>query len=169
MKESHLSKMLANTMNILQENIPQMITFMDSEIDQQPWERYANSSYISDTEMEVNLMAMMRDMMGHASIPSFFGRGLLEKYPDILHDVYGLDAGMIYFLIGLPAWTPWPSVSMAHQARHRVWQAVDDFHRTLDASSEGKSYDPTWGDLEDVSEFIMKRHATYKGMMIVLI
>lgn len=140
-----------------------MISFVDGEIDFQPWERVANASYISGTEMELDLMAMMRDMMGHASVPALFGRGLMDKHPDILRDVYDMDAGMVMFLAGLPPWTPWPACSKAHQARQRVWKAIDDFHQALDADCEGKTYDASWGDFEDVSAFIMKRHAIFRG------
>jgi hypothetical protein len=163
MKEPHLSNMLTGTINGFQENIPQMISFMESEIDQQPWEKWAKTSYVSDSETEINLMSLMRDMMGHASVPGLFGRGLLDKYPDILHDVYDMDAGMMYLMIGLPPWTPLPAVNRAHQARQRVWRALDDHQRALDASVDGKPFDSTWGDLDDVSAFIMKRHAIFKS------
>jgi hypothetical protein len=39
MKEPYLSKLLKPTIHNLEERIPQMIFFTDSEIDQQPWER----------------------------------------------------------------------------------------------------------------------------------
>ena len=160
MKEPYLSNMLKGTMKGLEQNIPQMISFMDGEIDQQPWERYANATYISDTEMELNLMSLMRDMMGSASVPGLFGGALMEKYPDLLHDVYDMDAGMYFFLAGLPAWTPWPGVLKAHMARTRVQKAIDDHQKALDAIVEGRPVDPSWGDLDDVSEYIMKRHET---------
>lgn len=140
-----------------------MISFMDSEIDQHPWERSANASSISNSETEIDLMSLMRDILGIASIPAIFGRGLLEKHPNILHDLYDMDAGMPYLLTGLPAWTPWPTVSRAHLARRRVWQGLDGLQEALDASVDGKHVDYSWGDLDDVSEFIMKRHAIYKG------
>lgn len=109
MSEPQLGQMLKGTIKGLEENIPQMISFIDSEVDLQPWERYASASYVSDTEAEVNLMALMRDIMGHASLPGVFGRGLLDKFPDILHDVYDMDAGLMIFMMGLPPYTPWPS------------------------------------------------------------
>lgn len=140
-----------------------MITFASSDIDLQSWERFAQADYISDSITELNLMPLMRDMMGNASIPGMFGRGILEKYPSLLHDIYEMDAGFTYFLIGLPAWTPWPSVLKAHQARHRVHTAVDDHQKALDAMGEGKHVDATWGDLEDVSELISKRNALYRS------
>jgi hypothetical protein len=163
MKEPYLSKMLQGTIQGLEENVPQMITFAEGDIDLQPWERWANASYISDSETEVNLMSLMRDMMGHASVPGLFGRGLMDKYPDILHDVYDMDAGFIYFLMSLPQWTPWPSVNRAHQARQKVWRALDDHQRALDATALGEYVDSTWGDLDDVSDFIWKRNELYRG------
>lgn len=163
MQEPHLSDMLKRTIRGLEENIPQMISFMDGEIDQQPWERFAKATYISDSETELDFTALLRDMMGHASVPALFGHALMEKYPDLLHDIYDMDAGMHFFLMGLPAWTPWPGVINAHLARARLWQALDDHQRALDATVDGKHVDPTWGDLDDVSEFIRKRHAAFKS------
>jgi hypothetical protein len=157
--------MLKGTMRGLEQNIPQMISFMEGEIDQQPWERFAQATYISDTESELNLMSLMRDMMGNASVPGLFGRALMEKYPDLLHDVYDMDSGMYFFLAGLPAWTPWPGVLKAHMARSRVWKALDDHQRALDATVDGKPVDRTWGDFDDVSDFIMKRHETFQSKL----
>lgn len=162
MKEPYLSKMLQGTIRALEENIPQMITFAEGEIDLQPWERWAKASYISGSETEIDLMSLMRDMMGHASVPGLFGHGLMEKYPDLLHDIYDMDSGFLYFLMGLPQWTPWPSVNRAHQARQRLWRALDDHQRALDATVDGKHVDSTWGDLDDVSEFIWKRNAMFR-------
>lgn len=141
-----------------------MITFMDSEIDQQPWERFANTTYISEIEAETNLMSIVRDMLGYVSVPAVFGSALLEKYPDTLQNVYALDYGMNYFLMGLPAWFPWPGVMRAHLARRALWQCLDDQQRALDAMVDGKYVDSSWGDLEeDVSEMILKRHKIFKG------
>jgi hypothetical protein len=166
MKEPHLSNVLKGTIRRLEENIPQMISFMDSEIDQQPWECFAKATYISDSETELDFMSLLRDMMGHASVPALFGHALMEKYPELLHDIYDMDTGMHFFLMGLPAWTPWPGVTKAHMARARLWQALDDHQRALDATVDGERVDPSWGDLDDVSEFIMKRHAVFKSKKI---
>lgn len=163
MTEPHLSNLLRPTMRGLEADIPQMISFAESEIDQQPWERFAQAAFISGSETELNLMALMRDMMGSASVPSLFGRAILEKYPDLLHDVYDMDAGLYFFLMGLPAWVPWPGVMRAHMARSRLWKAMDDHQTALDAMVDGKHVDPTWGNLDDVSGFIMKRHETFKS------
>ena len=163
MREPLLGNLIERTIRNLEDNIPQMISFIDTEIDLQPWERSAKARFLSSSESEINLMSLLRDMLSYASVPAMFGRALLEKCPGILHDVYEMDRGMMYFLMGLPPWTPWPSVMKAHLARARVWQCLDDHQRALDASVDGRSVDSTWGDLDDVSDIIMKRHALFKG------
>jgi hypothetical protein len=103
MKEPFLNQMLKPTIRNLEENIPQMISFIDSEIGLQPWERWAKTLYISDYESEVNLMSLVRDMLGYASVPAIFGSAIMEKYPSLLYDIYDLDSGFYFFLMGLPA------------------------------------------------------------------
>jgi hypothetical protein len=165
MKEPHLSKMLKATIRNFETNIPQMISYIDTEIDLQPWERMASPRFVSDTEAEINLMSLLRDLMGHASIPAMFGRAILEKYPDLLQDIYEMDKGMMFFLIGLPPWFPWPGVLKAHMARMRIWEALDDQQEAMDAAVDGKDVDYMWGDLDDVSDFIWKRHAMFKSKL----
>jgi hypothetical protein len=64
MREPYLGRISQAMVRRLEINIPQMITFIDTEIDLQPWERAANATYISDSETEIDLMSLMRDMMG---------------------------------------------------------------------------------------------------------
>lgn len=113
--------------------------------------------------LSLRVHANFNAVLGHSSVPAFFGRALLDKYPTLLHDVYDLDKGMYFFLAGLPAWTPWPTAARAHTARFRLWQALDDHQRALDASAEGNSVDPSWGDLDDVSELVLKRNKLFRG------
>ena len=162
MKEPHLSDILRYTLGNLEQYIPQMMSFTDSEIDQQPWERRAKALFVSDTETDVNLMAVLRELMGHSAVPGIFGRSLLEKYPNFLQDIYEMDTGMMYFVMGLPAWTPIPKVYRAHLARQRCWRVMDDYQAALDAKAAGKP-DPMWGDLDDVSAFILGRNTVSRS------
>ncbi|CZR58918.1 related to cytochrome P450 7B1 [Phialocephala subalpina] len=132
MKEPHLSNLLKATMKNLEQNIPQMLTFVDTEVDLQPWERFGQAAYISDSETEIDLMALLRDLLGHASVPAFFGHALLEKYPDLLHDVYDMDKGMNFSWLACQAGFP-----------------LDGQQRALDAMAQEKPVDPSWGDLDD--------------------
>ncbi|EMR84792.1 putative cytochrome p450 protein [Botrytis cinerea BcDW1] len=163
MKEPHLSSMLDKTLRNLEGLIPQMVSFMDSEIDQHPWEKWANAEYISNNEMEVDLMALVRDILGHASVPSLFGREFLDNNPHVLHDIYEMDRGMMYFIMGLPWFTPWPAVARAYYSRSQIQQSMTKFQEALDATVDGKQVDSSYGDLDDVSEFILKRHELFRS------
>jgi hypothetical protein len=163
LQEPALSKITQAVVRQLEFNVPQMISFLDTDIDLQPWERRADATFISTSETEVNLMSLLCDMMGNASVPAIFGHALLEKYPDILHDVYSMDDGMYFFLMELPSWFPWPPAIQAHLARQKVWRCMDDYQRALDAAAKGDSLDSTWGDLDDVSDFMLKRNEVYRG------
>ena len=163
MREPHLGTLLRAVIRGFEYNIPQMISFVDTEIDLQTWERVSEVTFVSSSEIEVNLMSLFREMMGHASIPAFFGQALTEKYPNLLQDIYSMDRGMMFFLMGLPSWFPWPGVMEAHLARRRLWHAMSDLQGALDAVVVGAPVDSSWGGLEDVSEFIMKRHSFFKG------
>ncbi|RDW89386.1 cytochrome P450-6 [Coleophoma cylindrospora] len=162
MREPYLGIMLKATITGIEAKVPQMISFMESPIDQESWERWADAEYISSTETEINLMALMRDMMGQVSVPAMYGRNFLEQNPEILHDLYAMDLGMPYFLAGLPRWTPIPAVTRAHMARSRVWWSLIEYHKALDAYVDGQPLDSSWGDLEDVSALTMARHKLFK-------
>jgi hypothetical protein len=149
----------------LEENIPRMVSFMESPIDQQPWERTSDCQMVPSQEdvVEINLMSFMRDMMGHVAIPALFGHAFFENFPHILEDVYEMDCGMQYLLLGLPRWIPIPTASKAGRARANIWRTTTIFHKALDAYVENRNVDTKWDDMDDVSELIKRRHAIFKG------
>jgi hypothetical protein len=73
MREPHLGIPLKVVVRGFEHNIPQKISFVDTEIDLQPWERVSAVTIVSSSEIEVKLMSLFRGMMGHVSIPAFFG------------------------------------------------------------------------------------------------
>jgi len=158
--------MLNSTIRELETSIPQMISFSESQVDYHSWERWANASYVSDTETDVDLMALLLDMLGNASVPAMFGRAFLTNNPHIVHDVQALDKGMMYFLLGLPRWTPWVPAIRAHWSRSLVWESMNAFNKALDAVEDGKEDDAAWGDLDDVSPFIRARNKIFRGVKL---
>lgn len=147
----------------MERNVSSMISFVDSETDLHPWEKFADATYISDTETSIDLMKLMRDMMSQASIPAMHGTAFLEKYPDIGHDIYEVDKGMLYFIMGLPAWTPWSPVITAHNARRRLWEALDAQQVAMDRQARGEEAGEGWGEMDDVSPFTRARNEIYRS------
>ncbi|PBP20502.1 cytochrome P450 [Diplocarpon rosae] len=156
--EPYMTKILKALVKNLEQNIPQMISFIETPIDLQPWEHYAEARFISSSETEINLTSLVQDMMGHAAVPSIFGNSLIEKNPSILHDVRNMDAGRSYLLRKLPPWVPWPTAARAHLARFKVWQSLDDHQKAIDVTAAEEDVEPSREDLGDVSLFLMKRN-----------
>ncbi|PBP17431.1 cytochrome P450 [Diplocarpon rosae] len=163
--EPYMTKILKALVKNLEQNIPQMISFIETPIDLQPWEQYAEARFISSSETEINLTSLVRDMMGHAALPSIFGNALIEKNPSILHDVRNMDAGRNYLLRKLPPWVPWPAVARAHMARFKVWQSLDDHQRAIDVTAAEEAVEPSGDDLGDVSMFVMKRNENITSIL----
>lgn len=165
MQEPHLGDTLKVVVDKLQRNIPTMITFMDSVIDQQPWERSSDCVLVSSQPpiAEINLFQLMRDMMGFASMPSLFGEAFMEVNPNILRDTYAMDRGFKWLMTDLPRWIPIPPVITAHIARRNVKDSVTQFFTAYDAVLDGKPLDPVWGDMDDISELIKMRTQIYRG------
>lgn len=143
-----------------------MVSFAKAEIDHQPWERAAKVKTISISEVEANLMALMRDMCCYATVPAIFGRGLLEKYPKLIQDVLSLDEGIPFFLQQLPLFTPWLGVTAAHFARQHLWQVMDQQQIQLDKKANGEETDYSWGGLDDISELVMRRNKLWRGKFL---
>ncbi|KAI1005302.1 hypothetical protein K3495_g2913 [Podosphaera aphanis] len=168
-KEEHVSTLLKRVSRTLECNIAQMITFLDTEIDLQPWERWATTKYISTTESEVSLMPLMYMMMGFASIPAVFGSALLEKNPELIQNVFEMNKGMGFFLIGLPAWLPWSGVMKAHIARHGLWECLDEYQQALDNKADEIPNDPSWGNLDDIKKKFEIRERSDLSILLALI
>lgn len=165
MSDPGLSTFLESTMRSLQSNIPSMITFVESPIDQHPWEKVGRAVVTSESpgEVEVDLMGVTRHLLGHASVPSIFGSAFLEKYPHTLEDIFILDKGFNFLVAGVPAWLPISSTATrAHIARYILTESLQEFAKALDAVEEGKYPGEGWGDMEDVSELIKKRHEVWR-------
>lgn len=169
MREPFLGALMKATVDRFQHSIPEMISFTASVIDQQPWERSSDCTLVSSKPqmVEVNLLSLLRDLMGSASVPAFFGQSFLENYPHTLQDIYDMDSGMIYLLMGFPRWFPIPGVAKAHIARRRLWDSTIDFYQAYDDFLDGKAVDARWGEMDDVSEVIKGRTLIYKGIHVV--
>jgi hypothetical protein len=165
MKEPYLSQSMKATVEGLQRNVPKMISFKSNPLYQHPWERISNCQRATcdpPAAVDADLLALMRDMMGAVSLPALYGRTFAENYPNILQDVYDMDAGMPFLLMGLPEWAPIPKAQKAYEARARIWAASNELQEALDAITVGQDPGPRWQNLDDVSELIKRRNRVFR-------
>ncbi|TQS36007.1 hypothetical protein Golomagni_03555 [Golovinomyces magnicellulatus] len=167
-KEPYVDTVFTKISQYLHANIPQMITFLDNKVDLQSWERWASSKYVSSSETEISLMPLLYDMMGSTIVTSIFGSAFLEKNPDLIQNIYEMERGMKFLTMGIPAWFPWPSNVKAHMYRNMILLSLDDYQKALDNKIKNKPNGLLWGDLDDVSDFVLARHRFYneKGIRV---
>lgn len=114
------------------------------------------------SKSEVSLNTVLRKTIGEASIRALFGEQFLKNFPSLLDDIYTLDAGMAWLLIRTPPWIPIGASTKAHKARSRLWKATTAYNVALDAALDGNQIDPSWGDMQDVSEVVRMSHELYR-------
>ncbi|CAD6572719.1 MAG: Cholesterol 7-alpha-monooxygenase [Alectoria sarmentosa] len=165
------SEMLRTTVRGIQEQGPNLVSFSDSIVDQNPWERAATPIIHHHTgritgdasSVEVSLFALIRTFVGSLLVPSLVGREFLENYPEALEDIQDLDDGLKYLVLGLPRWLPIPSLSKAHIARRRLLDAIRSLHGSLDQTAAGNEPNQPWRDLSDVGAVLKGRHAIWNA------
>lgn len=168
MREPQFSRVLDTTIRGYEEHIPNMVSFMGSPIDRAPWENASrpilSSSAVHNMEpsIELDLIPLVRDFLGHITLPVLFGKALLEYHPSIIQDLWTMEYAVEYFIMGVPRWLPIPAVTRAYNARRRILMSLATFHEALDATAEGKDAGPEWRDMSDISEMIMRRHEIFK-------
>lgn len=151
----------------IQDCVPNLVSFSESLVDQNEWERPAypllKSKYGHNTSVEVSLFALIRNFTGHVTLPTIVGSEFLEVYPSTLDDLWDLDGGFRYLTLGLPRFLGIPSLTRAHVARRRLLHAIHEFHDALDRTAAGHEPGQPWRDLSDVSGVMTERSAIWRN------
>lgn len=167
LKGRHLTDMLSGAVGNMQEQIPNLVSFSSSVIDQAPWERASRAEVGSATagleqHVEADLCSLIRHFLGHASAPALLGQAFLEQFPDAVSDAFEFDAGFILLALKLPRWLPIRPLTRAHIARSRLLSAFTVWHRALDRISMGMEVGVEWGEMDDVSEVMRRRNEAWR-------
>ena len=159
--------MISSAISRIALNLPDLLSFMPSPVDQSPWERVASPSLTSSSPpaVEVDLFALLRNFLGHQATPSLMGQAFLDNNPNVLSDVWALDRGFTWLLTGLPRWLPLPSLTRAHLARARLLSVLTTWHTAYDRIVAGEDPGSEWRDLDaDVSEWMRRRAAKFREL-----
>ncbi|KAI9714767.1 MAG: hypothetical protein M1820_000056 [Bogoriella megaspora] len=167
LRDPYLAEMVNITMGNLRQNIPNLVSFVDSLVDQLPWERVSNVTSIQNESsgqyVEASLTPLLKNFVAHTANPSLFGRAFVDNYPQLFDWLWAFDAGFLLLSTGAPRFIPYPGLTRAQIARSRLLDAMVSFHRALDAYDTGKpAPDSTWSDMSDVSPLVRARSAVYR-------
>lgn len=163
--EPGLGKMVEQTARKTKENINNLVTFMESPVDQMPWEKVSNINVVESPNgervVEASLLPLIRDFCAFTANPSIMGSDFLENNPQFFDDIWILDRGFLLLATGLPRWAPIPTLTRAHIARRNNLRRLETFHAMMDKQWDGNNDDPKWSSLDDVGDLIKARMDIY--------
>ena len=143
----------------IERQTPNLVTFSRSIVDQVPWERASNVTMDPKSDQpicEASLFPLVRNFVAQITTAIFMGDAIFEAFPNLLNDLWILDAQFMNLSKGAPRWLT-PGLSAAYRARDRLLQSLAVFHGAFVAWDDGRDPGVEFRDLDDVSEPVKQR------------
>lgn len=159
-KDPWLTDLAATITREVQQNMPGLLSFSPSVVDQSTWERLSNISMSQEDDNQVceaSLFALVRNFVGTISSTVLMGRAFNDNFPYALNELWALDSNFNAMLMGVPRWIPFPGLVSSYAARRRLLLAFKAFHNAFAASEIGLDPGFDWREMDDVSEAVKAR------------
>ncbi|KAJ5562230.1 hypothetical protein N7461_000991 [Penicillium sp. DV-2018c] len=167
-EESFVTKASSSIVRLVQRDMPNLVSFCESPVDQNPWERGTSGVEVPDetdqTVCEGNLFALLSNFGGHIISSFLMGETFVENFPNLAEDLGRLDDCFVTLFAGTPRWFPHPAASKGHAASDRLRHVMSVFHRAMVASDDGIDPGIELRDLDDVSELVIDRMRTFRKL-----
>ncbi|KIV86058.1 hypothetical protein PV11_01697 [Exophiala sideris] len=166
LRESFVTTAIKGTVQRVEERTWNLVSGLESPVDQSSWERLANVEIVSKSSSdnsfvaEASLFPLLRYFVGNIATDVLFGHNFIENYPDIMQDLFEMDSRFNLFLAGTPSWVP--GMASASMARERIINAVLDHHDAYFKYVVGQDPGPRWSDMSDVSTVIADRAIEFR-------
>ena len=157
-REPFISDAMAVIVKELQSSISNLVSFSANVIDQSGWERAADTTVVNTEDglsAEVNFCTLIRHFVGGLGTKVLMGHDFMANNPDIVSDIFTLDASFIPLLAGYPFF--YPGVASGRRARARLTQAMIEHQQALYAILDGRDPGIKWGDMSDVAGVMKDR------------
>ncbi|KAF2260479.1 putative cytochrome P450 [Lojkania enalia] len=110
---------------------------------------------------EANLQSLARDFGACIAIPQLYGKDFLDRYPQLLDDLWKFDNDLFPLLmIGIPAWMPFKLIQEARAARSRLHSEIAALSRRIDQYARGERVDFD-ANMSDVSSAAFERNRVF--------
>ncbi|KAJ5164668.1 uncharacterized protein N7500_006498 [Penicillium coprophilum] len=153
---------------LVQRDMPNLVSFCRSIVDQYPWERGISGVEVPDegdqTVCEANLFALVSNFIGHVTSTFLMGEAFVENFPNLSEDLGRIDDCFLTLFAGTPRWVPHPAASAGHAASNRLCHIFSIFHRAFTAWDDGIDTGVELRDLDDVSELVKDRMRTFRKL-----
>ena len=163
---SNSAQITQNTLHALKQHAPNLLSFAERPIDQNPWEQNANPVLHNSSLVEISLFELISRFVGHVSLPVVVGTEFLEVYPSTVDDFWDFDVGFKWLRWGFSRLWGIPSLTRAHIARRRLLTALESFHKAEDAVCNGNEPKEPWRDISDRSELMKERRRICRVLQI---
>ncbi|KAI5365387.1 putative cytochrome P450 [Septoria linicola] len=166
-----LVTLVDNTSRRARDHINNLVSFLDSPVDQMPWEKNANTTLLADaaqgsssgpTVVEASLFPLIRDFVAFTANPGLLGSDFFSNYPTFFDDIWTFDKGFLMLAAALPRWVPIPALTRAHIARKNCLERLDAFHENLEKHYRGEFVESKWSSLDDIGTLIKARMEVYR-------
>ena len=155
MKEPGLENFWKILKKDIEMQVPEIVSFSSDPTAQHPWERLSNTITQPDDTVETSLFPLVRNCVGRMSSRVLMGSDLYDSHPDLLEDIWKIDANIMGFVFGFPSFLP--PMSSAYPARNRLLQKMTEWHRGM----ENESLDSP--RFENVSDLMKARQKVYSA------
>ncbi|OAL33130.1 hypothetical protein AYO20_07612 [Fonsecaea nubica] len=166
LRESFVSVAISGTVDMVAERTWNLVSGLQSPVDQSIWERFGGVQIISNGEgdkplvAEASLFPLLRYFVGDIASTVLFGKDFMENYPNIMPDLWEMDMQFNLFMAGAPSWLP--GLSGPAQARERIVDAIQEHHEALFKYLDGQDPGSRWPDMSDVSSVIVDRAKAFR-------
>jgi hypothetical protein len=167
-EDSFVTEASSTVVRLVQRDMPNLVSFCRSLVDQNPWERGISGVEVPDetdqTVCEANLFALLSNFIGHIISTFLMGEAFVENFPNLAEDLGRLDDCFVTLFAGTARWIPHPAASAGHAASDRLRHVMSVFHRAMVAGDDGIDPGIELRDLDDVSALVLDRMRTFRKL-----
>lgn len=166
-REPFITDVSRSIITMLQRNVPNLVTFSRSPVDQFQWERdgRVSTSEENQSTCEARLFELIRSFVGQNLSSFLMGEAFVENFPLFLTDLWTLDKNFVPLFLGLRRWVPTtPNISAGFPARDRLLHIMSVFYRAFSAWDDGIDPGIELRELDDVSELVKERMKTFRKL-----
>ncbi|KAK8170001.1 cytochrome P450 [Phyllosticta citrichinensis] len=153
--QEHAKSLANKAVVLIRENVPDLMTFNESQVDQLPWERVSMTTTFEvdggTMHSEANMLPLTREFVGQIMNAAYAGVSFLDDHPTFHESMLALEKNFCIMTTGLPRWAPWPGVPAGHIGRRNLIRQMAALRESWEREMLGEDVITTATDIGDFS------------------
>ncbi|PGG98130.1 hypothetical protein GX51_06979 [Blastomyces parvus] len=149
----------------IEQNMPNMLSFCSSIVDQYLWERMSTISLVGDGDdqvCEVNLYTLVRSFVSVTVMTAVMGEDFMEALANTPDDIRKFNNNFNAIALGIQRWIPFPGLPTSYRSRRRLLHGMAAFHSAFVVAENGHDPGFDWRQIDEVSEFMQDHCRKWK-------